>query len=74
MVVLCWFSRLEVRQASEGLHHVPGLVEAQVSNMSEVWDVLQTGSSARAIGATNANEYSSRSHWFASDSLRSLQC
>lgn len=54
--------RLEVRQACEGVHHVPGLVEAQVSNMSEVWDVLQTGSSARAVGATNANEYSSRSH------------
>ncbi|KAJ8424329.1 hypothetical protein Cgig2_003524 [Carnegiea gigantea] len=54
--------RLEVRQACEGVHHVPGLVEAQVSNMNEVWDVLQTGSSARAVGATNANEYSSRSH------------
>ncbi|GAB4846713.1 hypothetical protein Ancab_025719 [Ancistrocladus abbreviatus] len=54
--------RLEIKQASEGMHHVPGLVEAHVSNMSEVWDVLQTGSNARAIGSTNANEYSSRSH------------
>ncbi|GMH24874.1 hypothetical protein Nepgr_026717 [Nepenthes gracilis] len=54
--------RLEIRQASEGVHHVPGLVEAHVSNMSEVWDVLQTGSNARAVGSTNANEHSSRSH------------
>ncbi|KAJ6332750.1 hypothetical protein OIU77_008744 [Salix suchowensis] len=54
--------RLEIRQAGEGLHHVPGLVEANVHNMSEVWEVLQTGSNARAVGSTNANEHSSRSH------------
>ncbi|KAK4851963.1 hypothetical protein QYF36_019813 [Acer negundo] len=54
--------RLEVRQAGEGMHRVPGLVEAPVNNMSEVWEVLQTGSSARAVGSTNANEHSSRSH------------
>ncbi|XP_031281405.1 kinesin-like protein KIN-14Q isoform X2 [Pistacia vera] len=54
--------RLEVRQTGEGIHHVPGLVEAPVSNISEVWEVLQTGSNARAVGATNANEHSSRSH------------
>ncbi|KAJ4850442.1 hypothetical protein Tsubulata_009457 [Turnera subulata] len=54
--------RLEIRQVSEGLHHVPGLGEAHVNNMSEVWEVLQTGSNARAVGSTNANEHSSRSH------------
>ncbi|GLU14648.1 hypothetical protein SLE2022_312070 [Rubroshorea leprosula] len=54
--------RLEVRQAGEGMHHVPGLVEAHVSNMNEVWEVLQTGSNARAVGSTYANEHSSRSH------------
>lgn len=54
--------RLEIRQAGEGIHHVPGLVEAHVTNMSEVWEVLQTGSNARAVGSTNANEHSSRSH------------
>ncbi|KAL5804972.1 hypothetical protein ACOSQ3_031772 [Xanthoceras sorbifolium] len=53
---------LDVRQAGEGMHHVPGLVEAPVTNMSEVWEVLQTGSSSRAVGSTNANEHSSRSH------------
>ncbi|TYH29715.1 hypothetical protein ES288_A01G034600v1 [Gossypium darwinii] len=54
--------RLEIRQVGEGMHHVPGLVEAHVNNMNEVWEVLQTGSNARAIGSTNANEHSSRSH------------
>ncbi|KAG2622172.1 kinesin-like protein KIN-14R [Panicum virgatum] len=54
--------RLEVRQVAEGVHHVPGLVEARVTNMNEAWEVLQTGSKARAVGSTNANEHSSRSH------------
>ncbi|KAF5728089.1 kinesin-related protein 2 [Tripterygium wilfordii] len=54
--------RLEIRQVSEGMHHVPGLVEARVNNMNEVWDVLQTGSKARAVGSTVSNERSSRSH------------
>ncbi|KAL4588880.1 hypothetical protein LXL04_001778 [Taraxacum kok-saghyz] len=54
--------RLEIRQVGEGLHHVPGLVEAQVSNMGEVWEVLKTGSNSRAVGSTNSNEHSSRSH------------
>ncbi|XP_043700677.1 kinesin-like protein KIN-14Q isoform X2 [Telopea speciosissima] len=54
--------RLEIRQVAEGIHHVPGVVESHVNNMNEVWEVLQTGSSARAVGSTNANEHSSRSH------------
>ncbi|KAH0875719.1 hypothetical protein HID58_073081 [Brassica napus] len=54
--------RFEIRQVSEGNHHVPGLVEARVSTMEEVWDVLKTGSNARAVGKTTANEHSSRSH------------
>ncbi|KAI3774833.1 hypothetical protein L1987_49395 [Smallanthus sonchifolius] len=54
--------RLEIRQVGEGLHHVPGLIEAEVNNMGEVWEVLKTGSSSRAVGSTNANEHSSRSH------------
>ncbi|KAE9590546.1 hypothetical protein Lal_00023473 [Lupinus albus] len=54
--------RLEIRQDGEGMHHVPGLVEAHVNNMTDVWEVLQTGSNARAVSSTNANEHSSRSH------------
>lgn len=56
--------RLEVKQVGEGGHHVPGLVEAHVKNVTEVWEVLRTGSNGRAVGSTNANEHSSRSHWF----------
>ncbi|KAL5556600.1 hypothetical protein UlMin_038836 [Ulmus minor] len=54
--------KLEVKQASEGSHHVPGIVEAKVNNISEVWTVLQAGSNARSIGSNNVNEHSSRSH------------
>nr|VDD01922.1 unnamed protein product [Brassica rapa] len=54
--------RFEIRQVNEGSHHVPGLVQARVSTMEEVWDVLKTGSNARAVGKTTANEHSSRSH------------
>ncbi|PIN12782.1 Kinesin (KAR3 subfamily) [Handroanthus impetiginosus] len=54
--------RLEVKQVGEGGHHVPGLVEAHVNNVNEVWEVLRTGSNGRAVGSTNANEHSSRSH------------
>ncbi|KAK9271462.1 hypothetical protein L1049_027053 [Liquidambar formosana] len=54
--------KLEIRQASEGVHHVPGIVEAKVENVKEVWEVLQAGSNARAVGSNNVNEHSSRSH------------
>ncbi|XP_031279205.1 kinesin-like protein KIN-14R [Pistacia vera] len=54
--------KLEIRQASEGVHHVPGITEAKVENVKEVWDVLQVGSNARAVGSNNVNEHSSRSH------------
>ncbi|CAK9274144.1 unnamed protein product [Sphagnum jensenii] len=54
--------KLEVKQMPEGGHHVPGLVEAKVQSMEEVWEVLQTGSSARTIGSTRSNDLSSRSH------------
>ncbi|KAL6516986.1 hypothetical protein OROHE_018274 [Orobanche hederae] len=53
--------RLEIKQVGEGGHHVPGLVEACVNNVSEVWEVLRTGGNLRAVGSTNSNEHSSRS-------------
>ena len=58
------YCRLEVRQASEGAHHVPGIVEANVESIREVWNALQAGSNARAVGSNNVNEHSSRSHWY----------
>ncbi|XP_062145480.1 kinesin-like protein KIN-14R [Alnus glutinosa] len=54
--------KLEIRQASEGFHHVLGIVEAKVDSIREVWSVLQAGSNARAVGSNNVNEHSSRSH------------
>ncbi|XP_027911627.1 kinesin-like protein KIN-14R isoform X2 [Vigna unguiculata] len=54
--------RLEIKQASEGYHHVPGVVEAKIDSINEVWSVLQTGNNARAVGSNNVNEHSSRSH------------
>lgn len=56
--------RLEIKQSSEGFHHVPGVVEAKVDNINDVWNVLQAGSNARAVGSNNVNEHSSRSHWY----------
>lgn len=52
-----------MRQASESVHHIPGIVEAKVEGIKEAWNVLQAGSSARAVGSNNVNEHSSRSHW-----------
>nr|GEX34668.1 kinesin-like protein KIN-14R [Tanacetum cinerariifolium] len=54
--------KLEVRQATEGARHVPGIVEAKVESIREVWNALQAGSNARAVGSNNVNEHSSRSH------------
>ncbi|KAK9062161.1 hypothetical protein SSX86_019347 [Deinandra increscens subsp. villosa] len=62
--------KLEVKQAAEGLHNIPGLVEAKVENIQEVWNVLRAGSSARAVGSNNVNEHSSRSHCMLSIMVR----
>ncbi|XP_057497304.1 kinesin-like protein KIN-14S [Actinidia eriantha] len=54
--------KLEIKQGAEGTQEVPGLVEARVYGTNEVWELLKSGSRARAVGSTNANELSSRSH------------
>ncbi|KAL6580142.1 hypothetical protein OROMI_008166 [Orobanche minor] len=54
--------RLKIKQVGERGNHVPGLVEARVNNVSEVWEVLRTDSNLRAVGSTNSNEHNSRSH------------
>ncbi|XVE86888.1 hypothetical protein DITRI_Ditri18aG0071600 [Diplodiscus trichospermus] len=54
--------RLEVKQSAEGFHNVPGIIEAKVDNIEEVWNVLRIGSNSRAVGSNNVNEHSSRSH------------
>ncbi|KAJ0660091.1 putative minus-end-directed kinesin ATPase [Helianthus annuus] len=62
--------KLEIKQASEGHHNIPGLVEAKVENIQQVWNVLRAGSSARAVGSNNVNEHSSRSHCMLSIMVR----
>ncbi|KAJ6762738.1 KINESIN-LIKE PROTEIN KIN-14S [Salix purpurea] len=54
--------RLEIKQTAEGTQEVPGLVEAQVNGTEDVWELLKSGSRARSVGSTSANELSSRSH------------
>ncbi|KAJ8767809.1 hypothetical protein K2173_020749 [Erythroxylum novogranatense] len=54
--------RLEIKQAAEGTQEVPGLVEARVYCTEDVWELLKSGSRARSVGSTSANELSSRSH------------
>ncbi|CAN1335590.1 Kinesin-like protein KIN-14Q [Linum perenne] len=62
---------LEIRPAGDGLHCVQGLVEARVNNVNEAWEVLQTGTNARAVSSTCANDQSSRSHW---ENLLNKEC
>ncbi|XAR49116.1 Minus-end-directed kinesin ATPase [Bertholletia excelsa] len=54
--------KLEIKQAADGTQEVPGLVEARVYGTDEVWELLKSGSRARSVGSTSANELSSRSH------------
>ncbi|KAG6750492.1 hypothetical protein POTOM_044988 [Populus tomentosa] len=54
--------KLEIKQTAEGTQEVPGLVEAQVNGTEDVWELLKSGSRARSVGSTSANELSSRSH------------
>lgn len=55
--------RLDIKQSAEGTQEVPGLVEARVYDTDGVWSLLKSGSQVRSVGSTNANEFSSRSHW-----------
>jgi kinesin family protein C2/C3 len=48
--------RLEIKQTAEGTQEVPGLVETRVTGTEDVWDLLNSGSRARSVGSTRANE------------------
>ncbi|GJT69313.1 kinesin-like protein KIN-14S [Tanacetum coccineum] len=52
--------RLKVMLSTEGTHEVPGLSEVRVHKTSDVWKLFESGSRARSVGSTNANEFSSR--------------
>jgi len=53
---------LDIRQASDGTVHVPGLKQVPVFGLEDVLQVFAKGSANRATAATNLNELSSRSH------------
>ncbi|KAF5740384.1 kinesin-like protein KIFC3 [Tripterygium wilfordii] len=55
-------TKLEIKQAADGILEVPGLVEAHVRSTEEVWELLNSGSREGSVGSTCANELSSRSH------------
>ncbi|XP_024018671.1 kinesin-like protein KIN-14S isoform X1 [Morus notabilis] len=54
--------KLEIKQATDGTQEVPGLVEAHVFGIENVWELLKSGSRVRSVGSTSLNEMSSRSH------------
>uniref|UniRef100_A0A0G4HMF2 Kinesin motor domain-containing protein n=1 Tax=Chromera velia CCMP2878 TaxID=1169474 RepID=A0A0G4HMF2_9ALVE len=53
---------LDVRQHPSMGIYIPGLTESVAKNYQEVQDLLDFGTKARTVGATNMNSVSSRSH------------
>eukprot|EP00604_Paraphysomonas_vestita_P002960 CAMPEP_0174820936 /NCGR_PEP_ID=MMETSP1107-20130205/5093_1 /TAXON_ID=36770 /ORGANISM="Paraphysomonas vestita, Strain GFlagA" /LENGTH=547 /DNA_ID=CAMNT_0016037257 /DNA_START=607 /DNA_END=2250 /DNA_ORIENTATION=+ len=60
--------KLDVRQTPEG-NSVPGLTEIQVTQSSQVLELMRQSQTNRAVGAHDMNEHSSRSH-----SILTLTC
>eukprot|EP01006_Ploeotia_vitrea_P040394 TRINITY_DN66423_c4_g15_i2.p1 TRINITY_DN66423_c4_g15~~TRINITY_DN66423_c4_g15_i2.p1 ORF type:complete len:1069 (-),score=678.67 TRINITY_DN66423_c4_g15_i2:126-3230(-) len=54
-------SRLQVRKGPHGMY-VTNMTRCLVSTPEEVMEVFATGTRVRAVGTTNMNEHSSRSH------------
>ena len=52
---------LEVRQGADGVH-IPDLKQKKVSSSAEVQQLMAFAYTNRAVGSTNMNEHSSRSH------------
>lgn len=55
-------SRLVLREDSNGLVNVVGLVETQIHSLNQLKLAIQTGQANRHIGCTSFNKASSRSH------------
>lgn len=56
--------RLDIRLNSKTRAvEVPDLVREEVQDHEDVLRTLERGYSNRAVGTTNMNEHSSRSHW-----------
>jgi kinesin family member C2/C3 len=54
--------KLDIRQTSEGINIVVGLIEEDVETSSRVNELMCIGQSNRAVGSHDMNEHSSRSH------------
>uniref|UniRef100_J3M6X4 Kinesin-like protein n=2 Tax=Oryza brachyantha TaxID=4533 RepID=J3M6X4_ORYBR len=65
--------KLEIKQSAEGTQEVVGLIEAPIHTIDGVWEKLKVGAKNRSVGATNANELSSRSHSLVRVTVRSEQ-
>ena len=55
-------SNLPIRLTKKKETYVEGITEVSVMNDDEVYDVIEKGTSNRAIAATDMNAHSSRSH------------
>lgn len=53
---------IAIRETSSGSIQVTGVREEAVANVSDMWRLLQDGSSCRSTGSTLMNDVSSRSH------------
>ncbi|KAG8085489.1 hypothetical protein GUJ93_ZPchr0010g8041 [Zizania palustris] len=63
--------RLDIKQTVDGTQEVVGLIEAPIYTIDGVWEKLKVGARNRSVGATNANELSSRSHSLVRVTVRS---
>ncbi|KAI8026323.1 Kinesin-like protein KIN-14R [Camellia lanceoleosa] len=54
--------KLKIKQASEGFHHVPGIVEAKEENTSQIWSVCSRKRSC--VGPNNVIEHTNRPLWY----------
>uniref|UniRef100_A0A0E0L281 Kinesin-like protein n=1 Tax=Oryza punctata TaxID=4537 RepID=A0A0E0L281_ORYPU len=63
--------KLDIKQTADGTQEVAGLIEAPIYTIDGVWEKLKVGAKNRSVGATTANELSSRSHSLVRVTVRS---
>ena len=55
-------ARLDIREDGAGVVRLPGLTSLPIHSYADVVEAMELGKTNRSVGATNVNEYSSRSH------------
>jgi kinesin family protein C2/C3 len=53
---------LDIKVASNGATYVPEVTSFVIGSTEEAWNLMRIGNNNRAVGATDCNERSSRSH------------